>query len=169
MWFRLPRAVYERGKGARNRKALKRLVASGEPPGVLAYRGNEPVGWCAVAPRGQYPRLARSRVLRPIDERPVWSVVCLFVAREHRNGGVSVTLLRGAAAFAASRGARLLEGYPVESRGKAIPPVFAATGTVSAFRAAGFKEAGRGSPVRPIVRLELGTASASSRSPRGRD
>ena len=152
MHFRLLKPDYERGKGEGNRRALRRLVASGTPPGVLAYRGRTPVGWCAVAPRASYPRLARSRAMRAPDDRPVWSVVCLFVAREHRRQGVSVALLRGAAAFAAAQGAEVVEGYPVDPRSGAMPDVFAWTGTATAFAAAGFVEVARALPGRPIMR-----------------
>jgi GNAT superfamily N-acetyltransferase len=93
--------------------------------------------------------------MRAVDDRPVWSVVCLFVAKGHRRRGISVALLRGAAEFAASRGARVVEGYPVEPRSSAMPDVFAWTGTASAFRAAGFSEVARGVPGRPIMRREL--------------
>ena len=155
MYWRRSAAEYERGKGRGNRDALRRLVAGGAMPGLLAYAAGAPVGWCAVAPRQAYPRLERARVLKRIDDRPVWSVVCLFVAKKCRRRGVSVALLEAAAAFAASRGARILEGYPVEPRG-AMPDAFAWTGTAAAFRAAGFREAARGSPTRPIMRRALG-------------
>jgi GNAT superfamily N-acetyltransferase len=155
MYWRRSAAEYERGKGQGNRDALRRLVAGGATPGLLAYAGGAPVGWCAVGPRETYPRLERARVLKRIDDRPVWSVVCLFVAKDCRRRGVSVALLEAAAAFAASRGARMLEGYPVEPRG-AMPDAFAWTGTAAAFRAAGFREAARGSPTRPIMRRALG-------------
>ena len=155
MHFRLLKPDYERGKGEDNRRALQALVRAGPPPGVLAYLKGGAVGWCAVAPRERYPRLAHSRAMRPVDDRPVWSVVCLFVAHAHRRRGVSVALLLGAADFAASRGARLLEGYPVEPRSGTIPDVFAWTGTASAFRAAGFTEAARALPGRPVMRREL--------------
>ena len=155
MHFRRLKPEYERGKGEGNRRALRRLVTSGAEPGVLAYRGATPVGWCAVARREQFPRLAASRAMRAVDDRPVWSIVCLFVAREHRRQGVSVALLRGAAEFAARRGAEVVEGFPVEPRSGAMPDVFAWTGTVAAFLAAGFVEVGRGVPGRPIMRREL--------------
>ena len=156
MHFRLRKPEYERGKGEPNRRALRALVTAGPPPGVLAYAGREAVGWCAVAPRESYPRLERSRAMRSADGRPAWSVVCLFVAREHRRRGVSVALLDGAAAYAASRGARVVEGYPVEPRSNDMPDVFAWTGTVAAFRAAGFVEAARSLPGRPVMRREVG-------------
>ena len=155
MHFRLRKQEYEQGKGDRNRRALRALVTSGPPPGVLAYAGRQAVGWCAVAPREGYPRLERSRAMRSPDDRPVWSVVCLFVARDHRRRGVSVALLDGAAGFAVSRGATTVEGYPVDPRSGAMPDVFAWTGTVAAFRAAGFVEVGRPLPGRPVMRREV--------------
>jgi predicted GNAT family acetyltransferase len=154
MWYRLPRAEYERGKGAGNRTALRRVVAGAEPAGVIAYRGSEPIGWCAVAPRAAFKRLERARTLRPIDDQPVWSIVCTFVARVHRRRGVSVALIRGAVVYARSLGAKIVEAYPVEPRSGEIAAVFAHPGIPSAFRAAGFREVARGSATRPIMRYE---------------
>jgi GNAT superfamily N-acetyltransferase len=152
MWYRLPRAEYERSKGAGNRTALRKLLGKGEPVGVIAYAGEVPIGWCAIAPRSAFTRLERARTLRPVDDQPVWSIVCLFVARAHRRQGVSVALLNGAAAYARSLGARIVEGYPIEPRSGVIPAVFAHPGTPSAFRAAGFREVARPSPARAIMR-----------------
>ena len=157
MYWRRPAAEYNGGKGRGNRDALRRLVAGGRTPGLLAYRRAVPVGWCALAPREAYPRLERARVLKRIDDSPVWSVVCLFVAKPYRREGVSVALLEGAAGFASSRGARILEGYPVEPRRGPLADPFAWTGTASAFRAAGFREAARPAPTRPIMRRALGS------------
>jgi GNAT superfamily N-acetyltransferase len=165
MHWLLPRAVFERQKGSRNRAAMRRLVARGTEPGVLAYLNDEPVGWCAVAPREQYARLERARVLRRIDGTPVWSIVCLFVAAHHRRHGVSIALIEGAAQFAAARGATIVEGYPVDAGEREMPPVFAWTGTAAAFAAAGFAEAARGSPTRPIMRRHF--ARGRARTPQG--
>lgn len=152
MAWRLPRAGYEAGKSGANRKALRRLTRDRVPPGILAYRGAEAVGWCAVAPREAYDYLDRSRVLRPIDDEAVWSVSCLFVAKPYRRQGLSVELLRAAVRFARRHGAGIVEGYPVIPGSDAMPAVFAWTGTYSAFVAAGFGEAGRHSEKRPIMR-----------------
>jgi GNAT superfamily N-acetyltransferase len=149
---RLTRSEYERHKGARNRRAMKRLVSSGNPPGVLGYLGGTPVAWCSLEPREAFSTLARSRILRPVDDREVWSIVCLFIAREHRGKGVSVAMIRGAVDWARSRGARLIEAYPVEPRKTPMPAVFAYTGIASAYRAAGFREVARRSETRPIMR-----------------
>jgi len=160
MFWRLPRSRFESQKGDANRRAFKRLVATGATPGILACLDGQPVGWCALGPRHAYPVLGRSRTLKPIDERPVWSVTCLFVARPHRRRGVTVELLRAAAEHAARRGASTLEGYPVEPRSGRLPDAFAWTGLPSAFRKAGFEEVARRSPTRPIMRLELEPARA---------
>jgi GNAT superfamily N-acetyltransferase len=155
MWWRLQRSEFERQKGRANKESMRSLVVSGEVPGVLAYAGEEPVGWCAVAPRENYPVLERSRVLKRIDDQPVWSVTCLFVKKEHRNKGVSVQLLRAAVAYVQERGGTVVEGYPVEPKAERTADAFAWTGLVSAFRQAGFVECARGSPTRPIMRFEV--------------
>jgi len=123
------------------------------PPGIIAYAGGEPVGWCAAAPRDSYPVLDRSRVLKRIDDEPVWSVVCFFIAKHFRRRGLTVELLRAAVRHAARRGARIVEGYPVEPRKGAMPDAFAYTGLAAAFRRAGFTEAARRSETRPIMRI----------------
>lgn len=156
-WRRSPKA-WKAGKGDSNRRALRALIASGAPVGVIAYDGDRAAGWCSVSPRATFDHLARSRVLRPLDDREVWSVSCLFVAKSHRRRGVSVALLRGAVDFARRRGASMIEGYPVVPRA-ALPDVFAWTGTLAAFEAAGFTIAGRHSPSRPIVRLDVSPRS----------
>ena len=94
MWPRLARSQYETQKGARNKRAMKKLVDGGRAPGIIAYQAGQPIGWCSVAPREEFLRLDRSRILKPVDEQPVWSVVCFFVAKEHRGGGLSAKLLR---------------------------------------------------------------------------
>jgi GNAT superfamily N-acetyltransferase len=121
---------------------------------LLAFDGDEPVAWCAVAPRERYSRLGRSRNLKPIDDRLVWSVVCFFIAKPYRRQGVSVAILNAAAEYVREQGGTMVEGYPYEP-GKQWPDSFAWTGTVSAFKKAGFKEVARRSPSRPIMRREV--------------
>jgi GNAT superfamily N-acetyltransferase len=154
MYWRLGAAQWSRGKGEKNRRALRALVASGAEPGILAYEGDEPVGWCAVAPREATPRLDKSRVLARLDSRPVWSITCLFVKRSHRRRGVSARLIEAALAHARARGAEIVEGYPVDPEGDRPDP-FVWTGLASAFRRAGFREVARRSPTRPVMRREF--------------
>ena len=78
MYWRLTRSQFHKQKGKGAKRALRRIVGSGESPGLLAYAGGEPVGWCAIAPRETYTRLQGSRILKPVDNQPVWSVVCFF-------------------------------------------------------------------------------------------
>lgn len=92
MWWRIKRSEFELQKGEGNRTAMRALVDSGQVPGLLAYLDGRPVGWCSVAPREAYPVLDRSRILKPVDDTPLWSVVCFFVARGHRRRGVSGAL-----------------------------------------------------------------------------
>ena len=152
MAWRLTRSEFVRRKGKGNRDALRRLVRGGDPPGILAYDGERPIGWCAVAPRADYATLARSHVLKPVDESPVWSISCLFVDKGSRRRGVSIRLIRAAAEFAGACGARMVEGYPVEPRAGFQPDPFVWTGLASAFRRAGFREVARRSETRPIMR-----------------
>ncbi len=155
MYWRLPRTQYNEQSGELNKRNMKALVEAGEVPGILAYDGAEPVGWCSFGPREGFPTLARSRVLKPVDERPVWSVVCFFIARKQRHKGFTVQLLQAAIEYARSSGAQILEGYPVEPKAGQAPDVFVYTGLFSAFKQAGFSEVLRRSETRPIMRYML--------------
>jgi GNAT superfamily N-acetyltransferase len=156
-FWRRPRSEYNANKGAGNRRFMLAVVTDGPPPGLLGYLGEEPVGWCAVAPRADYPGLARSRVLRPVDDQPVWSVSCLFVRKDLRRKGLSGQLLRAAVEHVRKLGGTVIEGYPVEPKTENVPDPFVWHGLASAFLAAGFHEVARRSDTRPIMRCEIGT------------
>ena len=168
MWWRLTHAEFEQRKGERNRRAMRRIVSSGEVPGIIGYIGGDPVAWCAVAPRECFPRLERSRILKRLDEEPVWSVVCFFIARPFRKHGLSRSMLEEAVRYAASKGAEVVEGYPVEPAKGATADVFAYTGLASVFRSAGFTEAARRSATRPIMRRRVKGPAKRGRSAKGR-
>ena len=155
MWWRLKRSEFEKKKGKDNKKAMKAIVYGGEVPGILAYDEGNPIGWCSVAPRDSFPVLNRSRILKKIDETPVWSVVCFFIEKKHRNKQVSVQLLQAAIEYVKQRGGKVLEGYPIEPKKDRMPSAFAWTGFASAFRKAGFVERIRRSETRPIMRFHL--------------
>src|SRR3546814_725466 len=123
--------------------------------GLLAYAGDTPVGWISIAPREAFPRLEASRVMQPIDDRPVWSVSCFLIARKHRRQGIGVALLEAACGLAREHGAALVEGYPVAPGTDGYPDTYAWTGYDSVFRRAGFVEVARRSPTRPIMRRAL--------------
>ncbi len=153
MYWRLPRSEFSRMSGEGNRLALKSVIETGKPAGILGYVQDQPVGWCAVAPREEYPGLQRSRLLKPVDDRPVWSVPCFFVARRFRHQGVMDRLIRSAVEYARSQGAEIVEAYPIEPKKGTFPDVYAYTGIASAFRQAGFVEVLRRSETRPIMRF----------------
>ena len=150
MWWRLPRRQFQQQAGQQNKEALKGIVDSGRPPGLLAYAEGEAIAWCSVAPRDQFAALERSRTLKRVDDALVWSVVCFFVAEPFRNRGVMVPLLTAAVEYARAHGAKIVEGYPVEPMER-LSGDRGYTGVASAFRKAGFVEVlRRGS--RPIMR-----------------
>jgi GNAT superfamily N-acetyltransferase len=154
MAWRVSRSQFARQGRDGNKHALRALVDAGDVPGLLAYVAGEAAGWCAVGPREVFPVLGRSPVLRPIDDIPVWSVVCFAVASPFRRQGLSAALLRAAIAYAHAHGARFLEGYPVD-RPAGEPAILTPTGAASTFRAAGFREVGRRTPDRPILRYTI--------------
>jgi len=155
MYWRLTCTQFDEQQGELNHSNIQALVDSGNIPGILAYSGDEPIGWRSIAPREEFPTLGRSRILKPVDDQPVWSVVCFFVARNQRRKGLTVDLLKAAVDFARSNGARIVEGYPVEQKSGKAPVVFIYTGVLSAFKQAGFSEVLRRSETRPIMRYYL--------------
>jgi GNAT superfamily N-acetyltransferase len=152
MWWRLSRSEFEQGKGKKNKVALKRIVKSGEVPGILAYAEGKPIAWCSIGPREAFPRLEKARALKRIDDKPIWSVVCLFIDKGSRKKGVSGGILKAAVEYAKKKGAKIVEGYPIEPKKGRWPDAFVWTGVPSAYLKAGFKEVHRSSPSRPIMR-----------------
>ncbi|MGH3361009.1 MAG: GNAT family N-acetyltransferase [Nocardioides sp.] len=116
---------------------VRQLCARPVAPGVLAYDGDEVVGWAAVAPRSELP-FARSRKIPHVDDLPVWSIWCLRVRPGHRGRGISHPLLVGAVEYAAAQGAPAVEGYPVDNQGQKVDLTMAYVGTRAVFEAAGF-------------------------------
>jgi GNAT superfamily N-acetyltransferase len=155
MWWRLKRSQFVKQKGGGNKKTLKKIVDSSEIPGILAYAGGEPVAWCAVAPRETYPTLERSRILKRVDDRPVWSIVCFFVDRKFRRKRISIELIEAAIEYVKKQGGKIVESYPIEPKKGGTPDAFTWTGLASAFRQAGFLEVLRRSETRPIMRYVI--------------
>ena len=143
----------ERGEYVRS--LTRRPVA----PGVLAYAGDEVVGWAAVAPRSELP-FARSTKIPHVDDLPVWSVWCIRVRPGHRGQGISHHLLRGAVDYAREKGAPAVEGYPVDNGTKRVDTTMAYVGTRRLFEACGFVKAADTDAVsdkipRVVMRLDL--------------
>ena len=156
MHWRLTSADWHARGAAENRRALKDHVDGAMPPGLLAYRAGNPVGWCSLGKREAFVRLARSYVAKPVDDRPVWSIVCFFVDRRHRRSGVTRALVDAACHFVRRNGGTLVEAYPVDPpAGRRASRDNAFLGLASVFFDAGFAEVARHKSDRPIVRKAL--------------
>lgn len=153
MYWMMRRKEYdEKRKDGRTKTAMKKIVKTGIVPGLIAYDDNTPAGWIAIQPREKYPVLANSKILSPVDDEAVWSITCFFVHKNFRNKGLSVQLINEAVKFAKKNKAKIIEGYPVETKNDKAAPAFIWTGTASAFIQSGFTEVERRSATRPIMR-----------------
>lgn len=147
-------------RGPARGKRVAELVGLDPPPGVLAYDGDEVVGWAAVHPRAD-TSFATNRKIPHVDDLDVWSVWCIRVRPGHRKQGISHHLLEGAIEFARTHGAPAIEGYPVDNRGEKVDLTMAYTGTRALFERAGFTKAADTDSVlsgfpRVLMRLDLG-------------
>lgn len=160
-YFRVRGRDWSNSTAAGNRAELAALAEREDvAPGLLAYRDGRVVGWVSLGPREDYERLANSKILAPVDDTPVWSIVCFVVSRRARGQGVATALLAAAIDYARAHGATMLEAYPVDSGAGRVPAANAYHGTLSMFERARFQVVERRqwnatSPVRPIVRLAL--------------
>ena len=141
----------------RNKCDLKAVVDNGAVPGLIGYRNGEPVAWVSLGPREDYRKLERSPVMKPVDDIPVWSVICFYTAKHARGQGVSAQMLAGAADYARAQGATLLEAYPVDKPERGAPDSMW-FGAKAMYDRAGYKEVARRKATRPIVRKALRAA-----------
>src|ERR671918_199014 len=133
------------GAGEANRRAMRQIVEAGPPPGLIGYEDGRPVAWISIAPREEFSRLGRSPIMKPVDDKPVWSIVCFFVPSEARGRGMADRMLKAAVDYARANGARLVEAYPVEKPGRSHPDSMF-FGARSMFDRAGFTEVARRKP-----------------------
>jgi len=150
---------------------MRGLCESGQPPGVIAYIDNVPVGWCSVSPRAGLSRLVNSRTVPKVDDQPVWSVICFVVRAGYRRKGVAAAMLDGAVGYARSQGAHVVEGYPLDTQGAKLSSTFAYVGTVTMFESAGFSRvmpttSSHGGILRWVMRREVGEAPTALTGPR---
>jgi GNAT superfamily N-acetyltransferase len=156
--YRIPSKENQALTGPARGERVKQLIEDG-PIGVLAYDGDEVVGWAAVAPRTD-TTFARSRTIPHVDDLEVWSVWCIRVRPGHRGEGISHHLLQGAITFARDQGAPILEGYPVDNQGQKVDLTMAYVGTRGLFERAGFTKVADTDSVlngfpRILMRLDL--------------
>ncbi len=161
-YFRFRGRDWTNSTAAGNRASLEALAGRDPAPGLVAYRDGRAVGWVSLAPREDYEKLRYSKILAPLDDTPVWSIVCFVVSRRARGQGVAAALLDAAIEYARARGATTLEAYPVDTTDGRVPAANAYHGTLGMYERAGFtiverRQWNTTTPVRPIVRLSLGT------------
>jgi GNAT superfamily N-acetyltransferase len=159
-YYRVRRLDWSNSTPAVNRARLEGMAGVDPAPGLVAYRDGEAVGWVSLGPRTDYERLAHAKVLAPVDDRPVWSIVCFVVGRRSRGQGVAAALLEAAIAYARDHGATTLEAYPTDTGGGRRAAASLFNGSLSMFERTGFRvvaerQFNATTPVRPIVRLEL--------------
>ncbi len=155
MWFRQTGKEYAANRGENNKQAMRRVVDSDQPPGIMAFVDGEPAGWVSLSPREVFPRLDRSPRTKRIDDAVVWSIVCFYVGSRFRGQRLMQRLLGAAIDYARERGAQVIEAYPKDPEAGAISADAAYHGIVQVFRDAGFEEVARRDPSQPVMRLGL--------------
>lgn len=141
-YFRMTSKDYSGCRSAARRTMLADLIETGERVGVLGSVDDVPVGWIGVGPRLGFPRLGTSRaakLLKGDDPARIWSIVCVYLAREQRHRGLLRMLINKAVEWARDERADLIEAYPEDDRDPESgfdPASF--HGRVSTFEACGF-------------------------------
>ncbi len=156
MYYRSDNADFLQGKvNQGNKRAIKKIIWNNKPVGLVGLLRDQPIAWCAFAPREDFIKLERSRIHKRIDDKMVWSIPCFFINKKYRRSGVSVQLLKGAIEYAKNNGIKIIEAYPtIPIRGN-IPDSFAWIGLFKSFERAGFEIADRTSKNRPMVRYYI--------------
>ena len=137
-----------------NKRALRALVDRGVVPGLIGYDKGLPIGWVSLGPREDYAKLKHSPVMKAVDEKAVWSIVCFFVDRTARHRGVAAAMLKAAIAWAKKQRVTLLEAYPCDKPRRSVDDCMW-FGAKAMFDRAGFVEVARRKPLRPVVRKSL--------------
>jgi len=151
MYWRIG-SQYRKRPGESNREDFHQVVKNGPPPGLLAFDGELPVGWCQLTPRAALPWLDQTWRLKRVDDLPVWSLSCLYVRKGYRKQGVTTALIQAGLRAARQAGAPALEAYPLDA---SLSPSSTGTGFASTFERLGFKTVARHFPPRPIMRHDL--------------
>jgi GNAT superfamily N-acetyltransferase len=157
MFWRLRRVDFNKLDGEGRKVVLKNMTMNNEVPGVLAYLDGQPIGWCSIGPRQGFAALENSRILKRMDDVPVWSIVCFFVAKPYRKSGIMSKLLHGAVDYAVGQGAQVVEGYPIDMlshklAGQTLTGFSGFMGIASVFKLAGFMQVGQASETQLIMR-----------------
>jgi len=158
-WWMLRNKDFQSATPAERRELLRGDLAATPASALIAYVDGEAAGWVKVSPRPAQPRLAATRAFQqspePFDDASVWAVTCFVVRREFRGDGLANRLLDAAVDHARAHGARVIEGYPVDTDAGKTSSNNLFHGALSSFVDAGFVEVARPKPARPIVSLTV--------------
>jgi GNAT superfamily N-acetyltransferase len=138
--YRIPSKEANALRGPARAERVRRLMDEEGPIGVLAYDGDDVVGWAAVAPRSR-THFATFRKIPYVDDADVWSLWCFRVRPGHRKKGIMHALIEGAVAFARDQGAPAIEGYPVDNGDERVDLTMVYVGTRRLLESAGFTKA----------------------------
>jgi GNAT superfamily N-acetyltransferase len=155
MYFREKGDIFYANRGEKTKQDFHEVVKSGQPVGLLAYQAGRAVGWCAISPRENYPRIEFSQSLHPIDNQPVWAISCFFIASGARRMGVTRFLIEQALDYARHNEVKIVEAYPVDPGSNQIEDGDGYTGILQVFLKLGFIEVARRNPSNPIVRYQI--------------
>jgi GNAT superfamily N-acetyltransferase len=163
MYYRKTASDFAKTTNDQNRRSLRGRIKDGNVPGLIGYLDGEPAGYIGLGPREDFPRLQRSRTLHPVDDEPVWSIVCFFIGRRFRDRGLAHELLDAAIKYVADQGGDIVEAYPKDVTNKPASAAAAYPGVPSLFAKAGFREVARRIPdkrfrPRPIMRYKVTAA-----------
>lgn len=152
MWNRLPKKEFDEGKGEANKTRMREIVEY-SVPGIILYYENEPVGWLSLVDRDKAVALNRSKIYARIDNEPVVSITCIFARKGFVGKGITEQLLIAAIDYARNNGIKILEGYPLDTKGKKTIANFVYSGFYSTYIKVGFEEVARRSDSKPIMRF----------------
>ncbi len=158
--FRLAPKVRQEMTGAAKRDLMVRRIEDGPPPGLIAYRGDVPIGWMQIGPRADVPEWNNPRrAMSPLPDtdpadRTVWAISCFFFVSRERGQGLSHRMVAEGLKFARTSGAKLVEASPMD-RSKTSKSIGLYVGSTAVFEKAGFTEVARQKPGRPLMRKLL--------------
>jgi GNAT superfamily N-acetyltransferase len=122
---------------ADNRRDMSDSIGRGDVTALLAFAGDQPVGWCNYGETTRLAGVMHKLKLDAQDHEGVGSVACFVIAAPYRGHGVASLLLSAAIDRLRARGLRAVEAYP--PRGGDDTPQGNYRGPLSLYLRAGFE------------------------------
>ena len=125
------------GRGHLNQRGIAQA-------GAVVALADAAAGWASYTALedSRFTTLALDmKLIRPVDDLRVWSIICMVVRGGYRRRGVNRQMVLGALEYAKSLGAPAVEAYPVDPEGR-MDLTMAYVGTRKMFEEAGFEVVG---------------------------